>query len=287
MATVREPAVAGQFYPADRQDLLREVESYTASPAAQDTKQKLQAFGCIVPHAGYVYSGQVAGGVFSKLELPKRFIILCPNHTGLGTPLSIMSEGKWRTPLGEVPVDKALAEELKRDFSLLSEDALAQLSEHALEVQLPFLQVLDGDFSFVPITVGTGRLDVLLGLGDAIGRVIGRVLGAETSAGIESTRLDKVLIIASSDMNHYESDEVTRTKDRRALERILALDPEGLHQVVTQHHVSMCGFGPAIAMMHASKMLGATRAELIRYATSGDVNGQRDHVVGYAGVAVL
>jgi MEMO1 family protein len=273
MSTVREPVVAGQFYPGDPQELLREIESYTAAPNAREGLEKLRALGCIVPHAGYMYSGHVAGSVFARLLLPKRFIIFCPNHTGVGTPLSIMSEGAWRTPLGDVPVDEALAGELKRQCDLLTEDATAQLSEHALEVQLPFLQTLAGDFSFVPITVGTSRLDVLLAVGDAIGRTL--------------QQSHDVLIVASSDMNHYESDQVTRIKDHRALERILALDPEGLYEVITRQHVSMCGFGPAIAMIQASKMLGASRAEIIKYATSGDVNGQRDRVVGYAGVAVL
>jgi MEMO1 family protein len=287
MASVREPAVAGQFYPGNREELLREIESYTAAPREGE---KLRAFGCIVPHAGYIYSGRVAGSVFARLQLPRRFIILCPNHTGVGTQLSIMSEGSFRTPLGDVPLDSALAETLKRRFDLVTEDATAQFSEHALEVQLPFLQALVGEFSFVPITVGTSRLDVLLGLGAAIGGALRSTHPSPKSGertGQPEETSDDVLIVASSDMNHYESDEVTRVKDRRALERVLALDPEGLHEVIMRHHVSMCGFGPAIAMIEASKMLGATRAEIIKYATSGDVNGQRDRVVGYAGVAVL
>ncbi|HEX8993423.1 MAG TPA: AmmeMemoRadiSam system protein B [Anaerolineales bacterium] len=274
MDTVREPAVAGRFYPGSPEKLLRDVQAYTLAAG-----EKLRAFGCIVPHAGYMYSGHVAGEVFARLQLPSRFIILCPNHTGMGAPLSILSEGIWRTPLGEVPVETELAQQLKKYFNLLTEDALAHVSEHALEVQLPFLQALLGDFSFVPITVGTARLDVLLGLGEAMGRLL-----QSREAGQPGK---DVLIIASSDMNHYESDQVTRIKDQRALDRIRALDPAGLHEVVTQHHVSMCGFGPAISMIQAAKMLGATRGEIIRYATSGDINGQRDQVVGYAGVVVV
>ncbi len=286
MSTVREPAVAGQFYPGSPAKLLRDVQSYTVAAGP-----KLTAFGCIVPHAGYLYSGQVAGEVYARTQLPKRFILLCPNHTGMGTPLSIMSEGRWRTPLGEVPVDAELAQRLKQNFKLLSEDTLAQVSEHALEVQLPFLQALVGDFSFVPITVGTSRLEALLGLGEAMGRLLhdrGARSGGASPAGTGSDQPEQeVLIVASSDMNHYESDQVTRIKDHRALDPILALDPVGLYEVVTQQHISMCGFGPAVAMIQAAKMLGATRGELIRYATSGDINGQRDHVVGYAGVVVV
>ena len=167
MDIVREPAVAGQFYPGSPEKLLREVQSYTVAAG-----EKLRAFGCIVPHAGYMYSGPVAGEVYARLHLPRRFLLLCPNHTGMGAPLSIMSEGRWRTPLGEVPVDVELAQQLKHNFNLLAEDTLAQVSEHALEVQLPFLQALVGDFSFVPITVGTSRLEALLGLGEAMGRLL-------------------------------------------------------------------------------------------------------------------
>jgi AmmeMemoRadiSam system protein B len=266
--TVRHPAVAGQFYPRDPRKLLSDIQSYTAAD-----KVPFRAVGCVVPHAGYVYSGHVAGAVYSHLELPKRFVILCPNHTGMGTPLSIMSEGAWQTPLGNVTVDTPLAEGLKRSFALLSEDADAHRAEHAIEVQLPFLQARLPEFSFVPIAVGTGRLDVLVELGETIAEGI-------SSAG------GPTLIIASSDMNHYESDGRTRQKDRRAIERILALDPAGLHSIVHQEDISMCGYGPAVAMLTAAKQLGATSAELIRYATSGDVSGDRERVVGYAGIAV-
>jgi hypothetical protein len=167
-----------------------------------------------------------------------------------------------------------LAGTLKRHYDLLREDSHAHLREHALEVQLPFLQKLLPEFSFVPIAVGTTRYEVLEGLGETIAAAI-------QEAG------EPVLVVASSDMNHYESDEITRIKDRRALDRILELDPHGLFEVVTRQQISMCGFGPAIAMLTAAKQLGATRAELIRYATSGDVSGDRNMVVGYAGLAVI
>jgi AmmeMemoRadiSam system protein B len=268
-ATVRMPAVAGHFYPGKPQVLERDIDSYTRVAG-----QKLAARGCIVPHAGYMYSGHVAGAVFGRLQLPRRFIIMCPNHTGAGEPLAVMSGGEWETPLGKARVDAVLARALMGNYDLLSEDADAHRREHALEVQLPFLQKLIPDFSFVPIAVGTSRYEVLEGLGAAI------------AATLEETD-DTVLVVASSDMNHYESDEITRIKDGRALDRILDLDPQGLYEVVTRHHVTMCGFGPAITMLTAAKLRGATRAELIRYATSGDISGDRDMVVGYAGVAVL
>jgi AmmeMemoRadiSam system protein B len=275
VTAVRQPAVAGRFYPANAQHLRAEVETYTTVPAsaAAEPETKIRALGCLVPHAGYMYSGHVAGAVFRRLELPRRFVILCPNHTGMGEPLAIMSEGSWHTPLGDVPIDQELAEQLKSRLPLLSEDQVAHQYEHALEVQLPFLQVLAPGFRIVPITVGTSNFEVLSALGVVIGTVA-------AEAG------EPVLVVASSDMNHYESDSVTRVKDRRAIDQLLALDPRGLYDVVHQADISMCGYGPAVAMLTAARKLGATRAELIRYATSGDVSGDRDMVVGYAGIAV-
>jgi hypothetical protein len=268
-STIRPPAVAGQFYPGRKETLLREIQEYT-----QSAKEKFRALGCVAPHAGYMYSGHVAGALYSSLELPKRFIILCPNHTGMGAPLAIMTEGAWQTPLGDALIDSELAVALKSKFPLLSEDAMAHKEEHALEVQLPFLQALAKNFCFVPIAVGTSRLEVLQALGKVIADAI-------TSTG------EPVLVIASSDMNHYEDDSTTRVKDHKAIERVLALDPVGLHESVQCEHITMCGYGPAVAMLTAARKLGATKAELVKYATSGDISGDRDKVVGYAGIAVL
>lgn len=267
---IREPAVAGRFYPGQPEKLLADIESYVPRKEAE----KLFAVGCVVPHAGYMYSGHVAGAVYERLQLPKRYIILCPNHTGVGHPLAMLDEGAWRTPLGDVSLDQELGEGLRSSFPLLGIDAEAHRSEHALEVQLPFLQALVGDFRFVPIAVGTDRFEVLAALGESIAKTI-------AASG------DRVLVIASSDMNHYENDSDTRVKDSLAIERMLAFDPKGLYNVVHQENISMCGYGPAVAMLTAAKRLGATRAELIKYATSGDVSGDRDTVVGYAGIAVL
>lgn len=265
---VRPPAVAGRFYPGEAAALLREVRDYTKAG-----EHKLQARGCVVPHAGYMYSGHVAGAVFAALELPRRFIILCPNHTGTGEALAMYSQGRWRTPLGEVSVDEELASDLKQECDWLTDDEDAHRGEHALEVQLPFLQALVGDFSFVPIAVGVGQYEPLATLGEAIARTL-------------VAREREVLIIASSDMNHYENDSITRAKDHKAIERLLALDPKGLYRVVKMEPVSMCGYGPAIAMLTASLALGAKEAKLIKYATSADTSGDRDFCVGYAGLAI-
>jgi len=267
-ASIRHPAVAGRFYPYDRNVLLAEVQSYL-SPQ----EHTVSTLGCVVPHAGYIYSGHVAGAVFAKLDIPRRTILMCPNHTGRGTPLSVMSRGHWETPLGSVPLDSDLAGALKQRFPLLREDSEAHRTEHAAEVELPFLQVRRPQFTFVPIALGTGEFDVLEGLGLAIAEVIAALK-------------EPVLIIASSDMNHYENDKITRVKDRKAIDRVLVLDARGLHNVVKTEDISMCGFGPTVAMLTAARKLGAASAELVKYATSGDVSGDRDMVVGYAGMIV-
>jgi AmmeMemoRadiSam system protein B len=271
---VRHPAVAGRFYPGQPDVLRRDLHTYTVDHQSAGNKEKIRAIGCVVPHAGYMYSGPVAGAVYSRLELPKRYIIMCPNHTGMGEPLSINSTGSWLTPLGEAPIDNDLAEQLKAAFPALRDDTLAHRAEHATEVQIPFLQSLVPDFRFVPITVGVGRFDVLEALGLAIADTL-----ASNSSG-------EVMIIASSDMNHYESDQVTRVKDHKAIDQILALDPKALFDTVKRESISMCGFGPTVAMLTAAKRLGATQAQLIKYATSADTSGDYDYCVGYAGIAV-
>lgn len=270
---LRPPAVAGRFYPADPAALRADVNSYL-SPE----QEYVRAIGCIVPHAGYVYSGQVAGAVFSRIEIPERCIVLCPNHTGRGHPLAIMDEGEWQTPLGNLPVDSDLASQLLDAFPALADDSAAHRDEHAIEVELPFLQVKRPRAKFVPIAIGTSRLLLLEELGNAIANVV--------QSNLAQDEEDSVLIVASSDMNHYEDDATTRVKDRKAIDKILALDPQGLYATVINESISMCGFGPAIAMLTAAKKLGARKAELVQYATSGDVSGDRDMVVGYAGIVV-
>lgn len=264
----RPAAVAGRFYPAHPDALRRELVRYIPSQG-----EKRAAIGCVVPHAGIMYSGHVAGDVYAHLELPARFIILCPNHTGQGAPLSIMCEGTWETPLGDAAVDSGLARELLRACPRLEEDAEAHRFEHSLEVQLPFLQHLLADFRFVPIAIGVGRYPPLEELGHAVAAVVERAGGS-------------ILVVASSDMSHYEPDERTRVKDGWAIDRILALDPKGLYDTVERENISMCGYGPTVAMLTAAKDLGARAAELVRYATSGDVTGDRSAVVGYAGIII-
>jgi hypothetical protein len=271
--TLRHPAVAGRFYPRNPDDLRAEAQVYLSqAKSAHDTPVK--AIGCIAPHAGYMYSGHVAGAVFARMEIPRRCVVMCPNHTGMGRALAMMSEGAWETPLGEVPIDSELAAALKQRFSALHDDPAAHRAEHAAEVELPFLQLRQPKLVFVPIALGTGQFEPLEQLGHALADVI-------------AAQKEPVLIVASSDMNHYESDAVTRVKDHKAVERILTLDARGLYDVVTQQDISMCGFGPAVSMLTAARQLGAKSAELVKYATSGDVSGDYERVVGYAGVVVV
>ena len=207
------------------------------------------------------------------MEIPARVILLGPRHFPRGAPLAILSEGAWQTPLGMAPIDHPLAEKIVRAFPLLREDAVAHSAEHSLEVQLPFLQRLAPSFAFVPIVIGPVQWEHLEALGHAL-------------AGVIAAEREPVLLIASSDMNHYESDAVTRVKDRKAIDQILALEPRKLFDTVRDEKISMCGYAAAVAMLIAARELGATQAELVRYATSGEVNGDMQEVVGYAGIVI-
>ncbi|HKM85689.1 MAG TPA: AmmeMemoRadiSam system protein B [Terriglobales bacterium] len=277
-SALRTPAVAGRFYPGRADELLREVREFTSPGKAQVESGRVAAIGCVAPHAGYIYSGGVAGAVYSRLEIPGHCVILCPNHTGKGRPLAVMANTTWQTPLGEIAADAELGTCLLDRFPALQEDSAAHRGEHAIEVQLPFLQTRRPEVHIVPIVVGTSDFEMLRGLGEALGDVISDRQGED--------RKEKVLIIASSDMNHYESDAVTRVKDHKAIERVLAMDARGLWEVVLNEDISMCGFGPTIVMLTAAKLLGATSATLVKYATSGEVSGDYESVVGYAGIIV-
>ncbi len=266
---IRSPAVAGQFYPGAPGALDREVRRLT-----RDIPVKIPARGIIVPHAGYVYSGLVAGEVYSSVEIPDRQIIFCPNHTGAGAEAAIMTLGAWRMPWGAVTIDEDLAGRLLGASALLSEDASAHRMEHSLEVQLPFLKRFRESFRFVPIALGRLSLSDCRDLGESVAAVL-------------RDDPSPPLLIASSDMTHYEADAVAREKDRKAIARILSLDPEGLYRTVRSESITMCGVIPATVMLFAALSLGAREARLINYATSGEVSGDYGQVVGYAGMAIL
>jgi AmmeMemoRadiSam system protein B len=269
--TTRPPAVAGAFYEAAPERLRAQVQRCFDENEAAPARERF--IGAVVPHAGLMYSGHVAAAFYAAAELPRRFIILCPNHTGLGHFAAINREGSWRTPFGDVAIDTPLTDALMAKSPLLAEDWKAHAREHSLEVQLPFLQQLLGDFTFVPICLGAHRYDFAANIGNAIAEVV----GAER---------DGVGILASSDLNHYEDQQTTLRKDQLAIDRVLALDAEGLWKTVEDFDVSMCGFIPTTAMLVAARKLGARTARLLKHATSGDVNGDYSHVVGYCSIVI-
>jgi len=267
-AVLRLPAVAGRFYPSDPAELTALVREYTKSAKASPSEH---VKACLVPHAGYVYSGHVAGAVFSRIALPRKILILGVRHFPKGEPAAILSRGAWRTPLGDAAIDESLAEALRAECGLLREDSVAHSAEHSLEVQLPFLQVLMPSFTFVPVALGTVRFEDLVLVGEGIARAL-------------ASQGEEVLLLTTSDLNHYEDDATTRVKDGKAIEQLSALNARGLYDTCRKEKISMCGLGPAVAMLTALQALGAKKAELAKYATSADVSGDVQSVVGYAGM---
>jgi len=269
-SNLRKPAVAGQFYPSSNPELKKQIESFINNKA-----DKLDVYGCMLPHAGYIYSGPVAGYTVSQINIKDRIILLGPNHTGYGTPFSIMMQGIWQTPLGEIAIDDELAKALLGSSEYLQDDTLAHLYEHSLEVELPFLQYFKQDFKIVPITIASNNLSELKEVGKAIASVINKL-----------DIKDSVMIVASSDMTHYEPQGEAEKKDKQAIEAILELDGDKLIQRVQRFNITMCGYAPVVVMLSAVKLLGANKATLVKYQTSGDITGDTDSVVGYAGIVI-
>ncbi|MDL1955764.1 MAG: AmmeMemoRadiSam system protein B [Candidatus Desulfofervidus auxilii] len=265
---IRKPIVAGQFYPYEP-DVLRDyMEEYIPKGL-----KKTEVIGIMVPHAGYVFCGKVAGEVYGRIIIPDTAIIIGPNHTGMGDAFAVMNKGSWLTPFGEVPINEELANLILKEERLFTIDEYAHRFEHSIEVQLPFLQYLKKDFSFVPIVLAHTLYSKCELLGNGLARAI-------KSYG------KPVLIIASSDMTHYESHEIAKKKDKLAIDKILSLNPNDLYDIVIAEHITMCGVIPTTVMLITAIALGAKKAELINYATSGDITGDLNQVVGYAGIIV-
>jgi len=271
-AEARQPAVAGRFYPGDPVRLGDDVARLLGDTRKEPGRE---AYALMAPHAGYVYSGAVAGATYARVRVPSQAVVLCPNHTGRGVRRSLWSSGQWNMPGGVVPIAGELARAI-HDAADLDDDHAAHLGEHAIEVQLPFLQACRPDVTIVPICLAGLSLRECHELGEGLARAI-----AASPGGARGT-----LIVASSDMSHYLPADVAKRLDSLALERVSALDPDGLYDVVTRHDISMCGFIPTTVALVAALRLGATGAELVRYANSGDVSGDYQSVVGYAGVVV-
>lgn len=266
-ADVREPAVAGQFYPGDAHALRAAIAAHVEG----GSEPALGHIGAMVPHAGYRYSGDVAGATYARVLPRRRVVLLGVNHHGRGQPVAASPARWWRTPLGEIEIDREMTQAIRRRAGFLCDDARAHASEHSLEVQVPFLQIMSPTAPIVTaIALATHDLATLAALGHAIAAAV--------------TEVDReTLILASTDMNHYESAAISQPKDRLALERVMALDGPGLLATVIDRDISMCGVAPTVVALVAARDLGATRAELVRYANSGDVTGDYGSVVGYAG----
>jgi len=266
---LRRPAVAGLFYPDHPPQLLRTVQGLLGEPVGTAA-----APAALAPHAGYVYSGRTAGRVFNALDVPRRVICIGPNHTGEGRAReggSVFAVGVLRMPLGDVPVDETLAADLLARCPLLEDDPDAHRREHAVEVMLPFLMVCRPDVTVVPVVLAFADWPRCRAVGEALADTV-------RAAG------EPVLLLISSDMNHYEPASVGMPKDRLALEQVERLDGETLLDVTRRHRISMCGRGPAAAVLHAVRLLGATGGTVLEHTHSGVVSGDDDAVVGYAGV---
>jgi len=264
----RPPAVAGQFYYSEPSRLSHQVAQYI-----DNLSRKEDAIGVVVPHAGLIYSGSVAGAVYSAISFPKTFVMLGPNHTGLGPQISVMAAGEWEIPTGVVKVDRKLASRILLNAAGVTRDTQAHIFEHSLEVQLPFMTFISKEVNIVPISIRSASFNECITFAESIAHAVKNI-------GYPVT------ILASSDLSHNLSDKTARIKDKKAIGRILEIDPEGLYDTVYHEKISMCGCLPTTIMLSASRLLGAKKAHLVKYITSGEVSGDYDNVVGYAGIIV-
>ena len=276
---IRKPSVANAFYAGSKVELTEQIIKCfthrfgpgTVPKPAKDGPRKI--LGLVSPHAGYMYSGPVAAHDYAQLASdgsPDAAVILGPNHTGQGSGVSIMTEGSWETPLGIVSIDSTLAEQIRKSSNILDEDETAHLSEHSIEVQLPFLQFLYGDkIKFVPICMMMQDLQT----------------SREIAKNINEQMKDShIIVIASSDFTHYEPQEVASRNDKNAIAAITALDSSKLNDLGETGRVTMCGYGPITALIEVAKLQGNVQAKLLSYQTSGDITNDKSAVVGYAAI---
>jgi AmmeMemoRadiSam system protein B len=292
MEHIRNPVVAGQFYPGSEKSLQQQLEAcfvdkrgFGKLPAVKVGTKQIK--GLVVPHAGYVYSGAIASHAYGRLAdqgFADTFVLLGPNHTGMGSGVAVMTEGAWKTPLGRVPIDATLAKTIHA--GIIDQDETAHAYEHSIEVQLPFLQFIaqEKKFDFVPLCMMMQDIET------------SKEVGAILAAALQKSK-KKSVIIASSDFSHagfnYRSmppegmrvDTYAEKQDKLAIQKILAMDPEGLVRTVEEHDITMCGYGPVAAMLFAAKKLGATTAELLKYGTSYEVHPDTS-CVGYGAIAL-
>lgn len=278
---IRPAIVAGLFYPAEPGELAREASELTTPNyvnAEELDQQKINPMMLMLPHAGYVYSGHVAGLTISKVNLPQTLIILGPCHRIRGQGLSVWSKGSWATPLGPVPINEELAEAIVNSDADFTAETLPHLQDHCIEVLLPLLKIVRPDINIVPIAVSEQSATKLRLAALNLAEIIHRFQEANPSHSL--------CMVVSSDMSHYISHEQAKTLDAMALEAMLNIDGVSLYTTVMENNISMCGVLPASLALQTCKVLGASQAQLASYATSGEVSGDMSKVVGYAGVIV-
>ena len=273
---IRKPAVAGVFYEIDPDSLRKQIEwcfqHHLGPGSIPKIGDKRNIKGVIAPHAGYIYSGPIAAHSYYEIAedgFPETFIILCPNHTGMGSGISTMNQGSWETPLGLVDIDSEFADLMVENAGIIDVNPAAHIKEHSAEVQLPFLQYLNPDFQFVPVTMWMQDLETAIEIGDSIQKTASK-LGRD------------VVVIASTDFTHYQPQNIAEAQDMQVIDAIKAMDEKLMINRVKQLNVSMCGYGPVAATMVATKKMGATNCEVKKYATSGDTTGDKSSVVAYA-----
>lgn len=261
---VRNPAVAGTFYPKSPEKLNQTLKSLIQP---QDKTQNV--VGVILPHAGYIYSGKIAGKTVSVINIPERAVILCPNHTGYGELVSVFPPGKWIFPGFEVEIDENITSDILSS-GIFQADTGAHIKEHSAEVIIPFLHFKNPNLKISVICIRTLQKDILRSLANSLSDIY--------------RKYKDILFIASSDMNHYEEDEISREKDSLAIDRIKSIDPDGFLEVCYNKNISVCGIAPVYVLLNLMKNIGVKKAELIAYGNSGEVNGDLTSVVGYAGI---
>jgi AmmeMemoRadiSam system protein B len=270
---IRPPAVAGQFYPAEAGKVEAELDRVITP-----VDEPRAAIAVVVPHAGWMYSGATAGKVYSAVRIPNRVIMVGPNHQGIGVAYALAEPGTWRTPVGDVPVDEPLTARLLKNCELLLEDTRTHSIEHSLEVQVPMLRRANPHVRIVPVLIGGGWPE-------SGGRKNLREIGAAIAQTVKEFG-QPVLLLASTDLNHYEDQDTSNRKDKLALDAVVALDEDTLMDRVRDADISMCGVAPTYIVIHAAKQLGAKKAELLDYRTSAEVSGDYSDVVGYGAVVI-
>ncbi|MCV0372256.1 MAG: AmmeMemoRadiSam system protein B [Nitrosarchaeum sp.] len=272
---IRTSAVAGMFYPSEKNELRQSIKQsflHKFGPGKiPPSKTRKKIYGIICPHAGYMYSGPIACQSFYAIssDLPELFIIVGPNHWGIGCNVATMKDCKWQTPLGEVDVDSETVDDISNITDVIEIDSFSHSREHSLEVQIPILQEMSTNFKIVPIALINQSKEIAYKVGLAIAEI------AEKK---------KIMIVGSSDFTHYEPNEFAHEQDTALIEPILRLDVDRFYQVLRERHVTACGYGAIASTMIACKELGATKGDLLKYATSGDITGDTSSVVGYGSI---